>query len=517
MKHFLMIAAENGALPGGKVGGIGDVLRDVPIALAARGCKVTVLTPAYGNFSSLPRVEKLQKLSTRFRGIEQAFEVFVLPETTPGVRHLVIEHPLFSQFGKGKIYHNDLPGRPFAVDAGKFALFCAAAAQCVSQNLFGNLDAIHLHDWHAAVFLLLRRFDPKYRALQNIRCAYSIHNLAIQGIRPFAGDESSLQQWFPEISYPRKLLADPRWVDCFNPMATAIRLADAVHAVSPHYAEEILEPSDVDGRGYYGGEGLELDLRQARDEGRLFGILNGCEYPPKKKPQIGSWKALLERIRQQQLDWIGASPNVSSAHYLAQIRLGLLNSKRPRMLVTSVGRITGQKIGIMQAQTSSGQPALEQVLDKLGDAGLMLMVGSGDAEVEQFLVHSMARCSNFIYLRGYSEYLADALYDLGDLFFMPSSYEPCGISQMLALRAGQPCLVHHVGGLRDTVTEGETGFAFGGDTPQEKAGNLVGASERAFKLFHDHPQQWKALRKAAAAARFEWTDSVDLYLKQLYQ
>ena len=162
-------------------------------------------------------------------------------------------------------------------------------------------------------------------------------------------------------------------------------------------------------------------------------------------------------------------------------------------------------------------PALHLALEVLGDNGMLLMVGSGDPECEQFLSETMATHRNFIFLRGYSDALAEALYGQGDLFFMPSSFEPCGISQMLALRAGQPCLVHHVGGLRDTVKDKSTGFVFSGDTPTEQADALIKALRRALAQFKMESGKWKSMRKAAAAARFEWADSTDAYLKHLYQ
>ena len=519
MTHILMIAAENGALPGGKVGGIGDVVRDVPIALAARGCAVTVLTPAYGRFAELPGASRIKRLETSFAGARQSFDLFELPvqESVDGVRHVVIDHPSFSVCGAGQIYCDDPPGRPFATDASKFALFCAAAAEAIGKAVLGKVDVIHLHDWHTALLLVLRAYDPRHRALQKIWCAYSIHNLALQGVRPLEQDESSLQAWYPELSYERERLVDPRWPETVNPMAAAIRLADTVHAVSPSYAEEILSASDVEGRGYHGGEGLEADLVEARAQQRLFGILNGCEYPKKRKTAGYSWKSLLTLMRTQLPLWISATQTLRSTHYIAQSCLDRLKYKRPGMLLTSIGRITPQKTGLMSEPTSSGKPALHGVLETLGEHGLFIMIGSGDPEVETFLTGVAARFDNFIFLRGYSDELADALYNLGDLFFMPSSFEPCGISQMLALRAGQPCLVHHVGGLRDTVRDNETGFAFGGDSPTEQADNLVATMQRALARFQDHPAKWKAMRKAAAAQRFAWGDSVDAYLKYLYR
>jgi starch synthase len=128
----------------------------------------------------------------------------------------------------------------------------------------------------------------------------------------------------------------------------------------------------------------------------------------------------------------------------------------------------------------------------------------------------MTSHANFIFLRGYSDELAEALYRLGDLFFMPSSFEPCGISQMLAMRAGQPCLVHEVGGLRDTVANKRTGLSFNGKNPRTRANALVRTMKTALQLFLGEPQKWQKMRKAAAAQRFSWADSVDAYIQQLY-
>lgn len=518
MTHILIIAAENDALPGGKVGGIGDVVRDLPRALVKRGCTVSVLTPAYGVFADLPGAQKVTSLKVRFGGTQESLELYQVPgrDRISGVRHWVLDHALFSTCGKGRIYCDDPAGRPFATDANKFALFCAAAARAIVDAAFGNIDVLHLHDWHSAFLLILRRYDPAYKALKPLRCIYTIHNLALQGVRPFSGDDSSLLDWYPKLKYKRAQLADPRWPDCINPMAIGIRLADAVHTVSPSYAEEILRPSNVAVLGQYGGEGLEKDLSAAKAEGRLFGILNGCEYPKKHKPALAGWGALLEMMRTQVLIMAASSVTLSSALFIAQNRLGKLGNKRPEILLTSVGRITEQKVRLLRQNTSTGRPALEGILEALGEHGLLLMVGTGDSDYEQFLTETAARYSNFIFLRGYSESLVAALYDMGDLFMMPSSFEPCGISQMLAMRAGQPCLVHHVGGLRDTVQDNITGFTFTGKNPTEQADNLVATLQRAL-IVKARPKKWQAMGKKAAAMRFRWADSIDAYLKQLYR
>jgi starch synthase len=518
MTHILMVAAENGALPGGKVGGIGDVVREVPTALAQRDCAVSVVTPAYGVFHRLPGAQRMAELTVNFGGAAHSLELFRMDgiESGPAVRHYVIEHPLFSRCGVGRIYCDDPPGHPFETDASKFALFCMGVAEGIRNGAFDTLDRLHLHDWHAAFLLILRRYDPSFRALQSLRCVYSIHNLAIQGIRPFSGNDSSLEQWYPGLKYDRRTLADPQWSDCVNPMAAAIRLADVVHTVSPSYAAEILLPSDP-AHGYFGGERLQNDLRDASKQKRLFGILNGCEYPQEPAPRAGDWPSLLRQMRALILRWASRDRALASAHFIAHHALQRLGEERPKMILTSVGRITGQKVGLMREPTSSGQAALHAALQALGGDGILLMVGSGDSDHEQFLCESAAIYDNFVFLRGFSDELAASLYRQGDLFFMPSSFEPCGISQMLALRAGQPCLVHGVGGLRDTIVDNRTGFVFSGKNPTEQADALVATLQRALNQQRKRSAKWRNMRKAAAAARFTWGDSVDAYLRQLYQ
>ena len=517
MTHILMVAAENGALPGGKVGGIGDVMREIPPALAKRNCQVSVVTPAYGVFATLAGATRIASLEVSFAGESQELELFELGDFSDirKVRHYVIEHPLFSSCGAGRIYCDDPPGRPFESDASKFALFSLAVAEAVKGDLFADLDVLHLHDWHAAFVLILRHYDPAYSALNKLRCVYSIHNLAIQGIRPFANQQSSLENWYPDLIYDRKKLIDPTWLDCVNPMAAAIRLADAVHTVSPSYAREILLPGDT-ANGVHGGERLDQDLRAANDEQRLFGILNGCEYPQPAAGPVKNWTTLLQFMRVLVPLWISRTATVASAHFIVQQALAKLGDERPTMLLTSVGRITDQKIGLMRELTSRGEPALHAALSLLGNDGLMIMVGSGDPDYEQFLCETMLRHNNFLFLRGYSDELAQALYLQGDLFFMPSSFEPCGISQMLALRAGQPCLVHKVGGLSDTVKDRLTGFSFSGTDPASRADALVKTLQRALKLYLSYSSTWKKMRKAASAERFSWADSIDAYLRQLY-
>ena len=522
---ILMVAAENDAIPGGKVGGIGDVVRDIPAALAAAGHQVDVVTPGYGAFSQQPGAKNVGTLQVMFAGAQQAVDVFRIPGKQPrdGVTLWVLEHPLFAAGGAGKIYCDDPGDRPFATDAGKFALFSASVAQALVEEIFAAVDVLHLHDWHAALVSVLRAFDPAYKPLQAIPTVYTIHNLALQGIRPLSDDESSLHAWFPDLEYDVEQLNDPRARHCINPMRAGINLSDKVHAVSPTYAREIQIASNPD-QGFFGGEGLHEDLQRAAAEKRLHGILNGCEYPGESVPLL-SVEKLYALCENELLKWLGKGPVVESAHLIASRRLAQLitacaasNDKQDKpFIVTSVGRITDQKVLLLRQTMPGGDTALDQLLKVLGDSGVFILLGSGEANLEQFLTGIAAEHQNFVFLKGYSDALSHSLYASGDLFLMPSSFEPCGISQMLSMRAGQPCLVHSVGGLSDTVRDGVDGFAFIGNNLQNQAENMISCFELALKTKQEKPDVWTQISVAAAAVRFLWSEVADDVVRLLYR
>lgn len=513
---ILMLASENGALPGGKVGGIGDVIRDAPRALATLGHTVSIITPGYGRFSALPGATQVGTLRTQFRGNRETVTLHRVPSHSDiaGVSCLALEHPLFSSNGAGRIYVDDGPDRPFATDASRFALFCAAAASAIRDRAIPRPDVVHLHDWHSALFALLLSVEPDYAAIRDIPLVYTIHNLALQGIRPLRDDNSALLSWFPGLGRIPPAAIDPRYSDCFNPVRAAINLSGRVHAVSPRYADEICSDDSNFGCG------LQPDLGMARDEGRLKGILNGCDYAslPTTVPAYGE---ILEQARHDVLRWMTRDRHVQSAHLLALHRLEHLlehggDAPHPHVLLTSVGRLTDQKLGLLCAAMPDGRLCLEHLLDDLGDHGLCMMLGNGDPDLEMTLTRLAGERSNLLFFCGYSDVLSDALYAAGDLFLMPSTFEPCGISQMLAMRSGQPCLVNAVGGLVDTVSDGVTGFVFAGDEETPAAHALLERFRGAFSCLSSQPDAYRRIRKAAAAERFEWSRAATLYTKALY-
>lgn len=514
-----MVAAENGALPGGKVGGMGDVIRDIPKALSELGHQVDVVVPGYQVFSQISGARKKAKLEVRFRRAAHEVDIFevVLPGPENSVRCWVVEHALLAPEKPGQIYCSDPPGRPFATDASKFAFFCAAVCQLLVSGIVGGYDVIHLHDWHTAILSVLVRFDPRYSQLGRSRLVITIHNLALQGIRPFANDESSLESWFPHLHYNSAEIVDPRYGDCFNPMRAAINICHRVHTVSPTYALEILKPSKPE-EGFYGGEGLEKDLSLAHRQGKLVGILNGCEYPRKKDRKKKKLRDFLKIIDRQLKEWIPQERYLASAHYIAQQRLESLTSKNSSSgtIITSVGRLTPQKVLLFQARTTNGKTCIETLLDVLLSTDLFIMLGSGDPEIEEFFTRIAALSENFLFLNGFSETLSEELYSQGELFLMPSSFEPCGISQMLAMRSGQPCLVHGVGGLADTVKDDADGFVFYGNNISQQATGFVHRFSEVLALKDSSPDKWQDISSNASSKRFYWKTSAIQYCSELY-
>jgi starch synthase len=295
-------------------------------------------------------------------------------------------------------------------------------------------------------------------------------------------------------------------------MRAAVMLCDRIHAVSPTYAEEICDAAS----GH--GEGLHAELSAARSEGRLQGILNGCEYPGRPRQALPR-PAFLRLLRSEITRWIGESVEVRSSHLLAReiIDRELAGeTAAPVRTLTFVGRLTAQKFGLLTQRFDDGRPALAHLLDGLHDEEQLIVLGSGDAAIEQFLTSLQVTGSRLLFLRGFSEELSEQLYARGDLFLMPSCFEPCGIAQMLAMRDGQPCLVNRTGGLADTVKDGVDGFVFDGDSDDARARAMLERLAEALQLLRSDARRYDAVREAARAARFPWATAAEAYGERLY-
>ncbi len=509
MNNFLFVAAENDAIADCKAGGMGDVVRDVPRQISERGDKVHVVAPSYSRLHQKGTFKT--KLNLQLRGMVYTAELFeVIPKKEfRNIHHYVIHHPEIEAGGIAHIYHDD-PTEPFYTDAIKYFIFCTGVAEAIKKDAFGKLDVVHMHDWHSSLVLFLKQYHPAYKSLRKIRFVYSIHNLAIQGIRPFEDNYSSLRNWYPEVPLDRKGLMDYRYQDCVNLMALGIRLADAVHTVSPSYKEDVLKPSSPP--EFIGGEGLEKDLTDADNEGRLFGILNGSNYKNIREAEKGfiyrnTVKALFK--------WLQEESKKYKADFLAHTGEKVMEfvDDRPEFIVSSVARLTEQKFYFFKRSPD----AFIEILRKLEKVnGIFMLLGTGAPEYEEVFRDLSYKHKNFVFTNGQSEDLIDSIYLESHLYFMPSLFEPCGISQMLAMRNGNPCLVHHTGGLKDTVSHLKTGFSFGGKTYDEKITNMLAAFDLALDIFQNDKPKWKKIAANAKKMRFTWEKSVDKYYEKLY-
>ena len=509
MNNFLFVAAENDGLYNCKAGGMGDVVRDVPRQISERGDKVHVIVPAYSRLHENGIFKT--NLNFELRGITYSAELYeVIPKKEfDNIHHYVIHHPEIEAGEIAKIYH-DNPVEPFFTDFVKFVIFCTAVAEAIKQGAFGKLDIIHMHDWHASLLLFLKTYHPNYKSLKKMRFVFSIHNLAIQGIRPFENNYASLRNWFPNIPYDTKELMDYRYQDCINLMAVGIRFADAVHTVSPSYKEDVMLPSEPP--EFIGGEGLEEDLQKADNEGRLFGILNGSNYSNIREAEKNT---IHRNIIKAIFEWLQEESKKYKADFLAHTGGKVVKylTEPPSFIVSSVARLTEQKFYFFKRSPD----ALIEILKKLEKQNAVFMLlGTGAPEYEELLRRISHEYHNFIFINGQSEDVIDSIYLESDLYFMPSLFEPCGISQMLAMINGHPCLVHHTGGLKDTVEHMKTGFSFDGDTYDEKIKNMVDSFDLILDIYNNDKPTWKKIQTGAKKVRFTWKKSVDEYYKSLY-
>ena len=183
------------------------------------------------------------------------------------------------------------------------------------------------------------------------------------------------------------------------------------------------------------------------------------------------------------------------------------------MICSSVARLTEQKFFFFKRSPESLLHILER-LEKIG--GIYMLLGTGAPDYEEFFTDLSYRHPSFIFINAQSEDLIDSMYLETNLYLMPSLFEPCGISQMLAMRNGNPCLAHATGGLNDTISHLKTGFLFGGDRYSEKIDQLQKVFDLALTLFLEEPQTWEKIRNQARKQRFTWRKSVDAYYRDLY-
>ena len=462
--------------PFSKAGGLSDVIGSLPKYLE-KDAEIAIFTPLHGcidtkkfNITELENSE----MWISFGGQPQKFRLFMtkLPGTNINV-FFVHNDWYFTCFKE--VYPKWLDTR---YEHERYVAFSLATLEYAKQLNF-RADVIHSNDWHTAMIPLYikanYKFDEFWSKTKNV---FEIHNLAYQGV------------WFEDIldfANMRKDIVFNEW-GCehygrVNWMKGALNYSDKIIAVSPRYAQEILTEEF--------GEGMDYTLRGHTH--KLAGILNGIDYdvfnPKTDKNLVKNYdvKSLKnkEENKKQICEYFGLE----------------YNPKRP--LIALVSRLVSQK----------GIDLIRQVENELRNMDAdFVFLGSGDSAYENLLIWLSNNTKNIRAYIGYKADLANQIYAGSDFFLMPSKFEPCGLSQLIAMRYGSLPIVRATGGLDNTVVgyplDNSTGFKFWGyDGWQMKE-----AIDCAIGVYHDK-YTFNAMRESAMKSDFTWKKSADEYLK----
>jgi starch synthase len=474
-----MAAAETAPLA--HVGGLGDVLRALPPALARRGLRVRRVLPAYGSVDRRGFEDEGIDLKVPLGGVAAGVRCLTRDDGG-GLRTTLIACD--ELFGRDGIYGSG--AGEFPDNARRFTLFARAVCE-LARRAPAVPDVLHVHDWHAALVPLLVRFvGPWERAPRTV---LTIHNMGYQG--RFAAGE---MRWLALDAGLRDHLYRPDGIEFYgdiNFLKAGLLYADRITAVSPTYAREIQTAA--------AGFGLQGVVRRRAAD--LTGILNGADYT--------IWNPSTDRHLPRPFDTASIEAREEACRALRR-HLRLPDGARP--VVGVVSRLAHQKgIDVLAA----AGPALFELGADLA------VLGSGEADTERVLQALQRSHPDRVGLRlGYDETLSHLIVAGSDLLAVPSRYEPCGLVQMHAMRYGTLPVVHRTGGLADTVRDaGEfpgrgTGFVFDTLTPA----SLAGAVRRALALRAD-AEAWRALQRRAMAEDFSWAVAAarysDLYLDLL--
>lgn len=474
-KKMQIVFASAECAPFVKTGGLGDVAGSLPAALVRAGAEVIVMVPKYATIKDEYKAQ-MEHFSDFYVSLGWRNEYCGLEKLEhDGVTYMFIDNERY--------FARDYP-YGFFDDGERFAFFSKAITESLQHLPAGfECDILHCNDWQTALApVFLREFYQGLPLYDRVKTVFSIHNVAFQG----QFSDTVLEDILGVAHIPAAA-SQLRCDACsINYMLGALRYADAITTVSPTYAGEIQTPEF--------GEGLDGVLRERSYA--LQGILNGIDvaaFDPATDKRIAANYTVEDR----------SGKAVCKAKL--QEELGLeVRDDRPLMVM--VTRLTRQK----------GMDLVMYALDRILSGGVQVAVlGTGDRDYEDGLRYFQDKYPGTMAARiEFDPALSQRMYAAADMFLMPSKFEPCGLSQIIAMRYGTLPIVRETGGLKDTVVPyneftGEgTGFSFSNFNGDE----MGDAVFRAARLFWDNRDAWNQLVTQAMSQDFSWTRSADKYL-----
>lgn len=474
-KKMQIVFASAECAPFVKTGGLGDVAGSLPAALVRAGAEVIVMVPKYATIKDEYKAQ-MEHFSDFYVSLGWRNEYCGLEKLEhDGVTYMFIDNERY--------FARDYP-YGFFDDGERFAFFSKAITESLQHLPAGfECDILHCNDWQTALApVFLREFYQGLPLYDRVKTVFSIHNVAFQG--QFS---DTVMEDILGVAHIPAAASQLRCDACsINYMLGALRYADAITTVSPTYASEIQTPEF--------GEGLDGVLRERSYA--LQGILNGIDvagFDPATDKRIAANYTVDDR----------AGKAVCKAKL--QEELGLeVRDDRPLMVM--VTRLTRQK----------GMDLVMYALDRILAGGVQVAVlGTGDRDYEDGLRYFQGKYPGTMAARiEFDPALSQRMYAAADMFLMPSKFEPCGLSQIIAMRYGTLPIVRETGGLKDTVipynefTGEGTGFSFSNFNGDE----MGDAVFRAARLFWDNRDAWNQLVTQAMSQDFSWTRSADKYL-----
>lgn len=474
-KKMQIVFASAECAPFVKTGGLGDVAGSLPAALVRAGAEVIVMVPKYATIKDEHKAQ-MEHFSDFYVSLGWRNEYCGLEKLEhDGVTYMFIDNERY--------FARDYP-YGFFDDGERFAFFSKAITESLQHLPEGfECDILHCNDWQTALApVFLREFYQGLPLYDRVKTVFSIHNVAFQG--QFS---DTVMEDILGVAHIPAAASQLRCDACsINYMLGALRYADAITTVSPTYANEIQTPEF--------GEGLDGVLRERSYA--LQGILNGIDvagFDPATDKRIAANYTVEDR----------SGKAVCKAKL--QEELGLeVRDDRPLMVM--VTRLTRQK----------GLDLVMYALDRILAGGVQVAVlGTGDRDYEDGLRYFQDKYPGTMAARiEFDPALSQRMYAAADMFLMPSKFEPCGLSQIIAMRYGTLPIVRETGGLKDTVqpynefTGEGTGFSFSNFNGDE----MGDAVFRAARLFWDNREAWNQLVTQAMSQDFSWTRSADKYL-----